>query len=263
MNNLLAEYTAAINQYLEHRFPDSDVLSESMRYSLLSGGKRLRPVLVLEFARLCGGDVTAAVPVACAVEMLHCYSLIHDDMPFMDNDDTRRGKPANHIVYGDTVAALAGDCLQAEAFASMCSAPLGEAERLRCCALLAEAAGLNGICGGQRDDLAGPETAEALLKTDERKTAALIAGACAMGAAAAGADPETVAQAKAFGFALGMAFQLRDDVLDGDGLCALYGAETCEARILSYTEAALTALSAFPDSDFLREYTQNLAVRLT
>ncbi len=255
------EYINAIEDYLSAYFQENDRLSEAMRYSLLAGGKRIRPILCLELCRLCGGDWRKAIPAACGIEMLHCYSLIHDDLPCMDDDDMRRGKPSCHIAYGETTAVLAGDCLQAEAFLSVTRAQIGERERFRCVALLAEAAGLAGICGGQMDDLLTPETAEAILKTEKRKTAALIAAACAMGAAAAGTDEGVIGQAKDYGDALGMAFQLRDDVLDGDGYCALAGENECTARADEYTQKALQALDAFSDTDFLRELTTQLAGR--
>ena len=126
-------------------------LVESMRYSLTAGGKRLRGILVLEFCRVCGGDAEKALPVACGVEMLHTYSLIHDDLPVMDNDDLRRGKPSNHKVFGECTATLAGDALQALAFETVLSAPLSAARALECGRILANAAGHEGICGGQQD----------------------------------------------------------------------------------------------------------------
>ena len=151
------EYKRMINEHLKH-FPEGrekphSGLYDSMRYSLLSGGKRVRPVLTLEFCRLCGENPENALPVACAVEMLHTYSLIHDDLPCMDNDDSRRGKPSNHKVYGESTAVLAGDALQSEAFLSILSSELKEAVRCECAGILAEAAGKDGICGGQYLDM--------------------------------------------------------------------------------------------------------------
>ena len=166
-----------------------DGLLESMDYSLTAGGKRLRPTLVLEFCRICGGDVEAALPVACAVEMLHTYSLIHDDLPCMDNDDLRRGKPTNHKVYGECTAVLAGDALQAEAFGTILRCGLPAERRAECAEYLAGAAGVDGICGGQFMDMrADPPQDEAwLTDLQGRKTGSLLSAACAMGAAAAGA----------------------------------------------------------------------------
>lgn len=261
MNNMLEHYRRMVDEYLKTCFREPDRLREAMRYSLLAGGKRIRPILTLEFCRVCGGDVESALPVAAGVEMLHCYSLIHDDLPCMDNDDMRRGMPSNHIQFGETTATLAGDCLQAEAFGSVCRAPIGEKARFRCCSLLAQAAGAEGICGGQMLDLSGPETEEELLNVDLRKTAALIAAACAMGAAAAGADSAAIRAAAEFGRDLGMAFQLRDDLLDRDGFYALVGEEECRRMTEAYTQSALEALSAFEDTDFLRALALAMAGR--
>ncbi len=240
----------------------ADGLRQAMQYSLLAGGKRIRPALCLEFCRVCGGDVTSAVPVACGVEMLHTYSLIHDDLPCMDDDDERRGRPTNHRVFGETTAVLAGDCLQGEAFRVVCEAEIGEAERFRCCRILSRAAGMDGICGGQFTDLlGGNRDADALSAVDLRKTGSLMGAACAMGAAAASADEETVAAAEAFGMALGMAFQCRDDLLDGDGFCRLLGPEKCEELTAMYTSAALELLDRFDDTETLRAWTEALSGR--
>ena len=259
-------YKTMIEQTLASCFvseeDSADGLREAMRYSLLSGGKRIRPVLCLEFCRVCGGDAVSALPVACGVEMLHTYSLIHDDLPCMDDDDERRGRPTSHKMFGETTAVLAGDCLQAEAFRSVCAAEIGEAERFRCCRILADAAGMPGICGGQYMDLNGADRdADLLSQTDLRKTASLMGAACAMGAAAASADEETIAAADAFGMALGMAFQCRDDILDGDGFCALLGAEKCGELTAMYTQKALELLARFEDTAFLRQLTDELSGR--
>ncbi len=266
MDDRYEYYRAMVEYWLTGRFSaahdGADGLREAMRYSLLAGGKRVRPVLCLEFARVCGLDPEDALPAACGIEMLHTYSLIHDDLPCMDDDDERRGRPASHKKFGETTAVLAGDCLQAEAFAAVCEAPVGEAERFRCCRILSYAAGAAGICGGQFLDLGeDPVTAERLTATDERKTAALMAAACAMGAACAGAEEKTVERAWGFGRALGMAFQCRDDLLDGDGFCALLGAEQCQALAETYTKRALTLLNGFHDTAFLRALTTELAGR--
>ena len=266
MDQRYERYTAMVEQWLAGRIgprdEDTDGLRQVMAYSLMAGGKRVRPVLCLEFARICGEDPVKALPVACAVEMLHTYSLIHDDLPCMDDDDERRGQPSNHVKFGEATAVLAGDCLQAEAFAAICDAPVEEADRFRCCRILSAAAGTGGICGGQFMDLQeGPASAEELTATDVCKTAALIAAACAMGAAAAGADEQTVSAARDFGAALGMAFQCRDDVLDGDGFCALLGAEQCQQMTEEYTHDAYRLLDAFDDTEFLREMTEKLAGR--
>ena len=259
-------YRTMTERWLAGRMADrsdgADGLRRAMAYSLLAGGKRVRPVLCLEFARLCGTEPEHALAAACALEMLHTYSLIHDDLPCMDDSDTRRGRPSSHKRFGQTAAVLAGDCLQAEAFAAICDAAVGEAERFRCCRILSRAAGTEGICGGQYLDLGeGPASEEGLMATDLRKTAALMAAACAMGAAAAGAEDGKVEAAWAFGQALGMAFQCRDDVLDGDGFAALLGPERCQRMTEEYTRQALERLDGFEDTGFLRALTEKLCGR--
>ena len=154
----MAEYKSAVDKYLDVCLEETQCasyhkLTDSMHYSLTAGGKRLRAILVLEFCRICGGDVEKALPVACGVEMLHTYSLIHDDLPVMDNDDLRRGKPSNHKVFGECTATLAGDALQALAFETVLKADLPALRVLKCAQVLANAAGHAGICGGQQLDL--------------------------------------------------------------------------------------------------------------
>ena len=261
-------YTSMVEYWLAGRFvpagDGADGLREAMLYTLGAGGKRVRPVLCLEFARVCGLEPEDALPIACAIELLHTYSLIHDDLPCMDDDDERRGRPSNHVKFGESTAVLAGDCLQAEAFAAVCDAPVEEADRYRCCRILSAAAGIGGICGGQFMDLSETaSTVDGLTATEVAKTAALIAASCAMGAAAAGADEQTVAAARDFGAALGMAFQCRDDLLDGDGFCALLGPEKCQAMTEEYTRDAYRLLDAFDDTVFLRALTEKLAGRVS
>ena len=256
-----------------------DGLLESMDYSLTAGGKRLRPALVLEFCRVCGGEVRSALPVACAVEMLHTYSLIHDDLPCMDNDDLRRGKPTNHKVYGECTAVLAGDALQAEAFGTILRSELPAERRAACSEHLANAAGVDGICGGQFMDMLSehPEEESWLTDLQARKTGSLLSAACAMGAAAAGAGEEKTELAFRDGAALGAAYQIRDDMLDvlsteaelgkpigsdaEEGkltFMSLYGEEKCAQMVRRITELAVS-LAKELGSDFLAE----LALRLS
>jgi geranylgeranyl pyrophosphate synthase len=148
MKQKLEQYKKMIDSRLEAVLPDAGRLEKSMRYSLLAGGKRIRPVLTLEFARMCGGRAEDALDAACAGEMLHAYSLIHDDLPCMDNDELRRGRPTNHIVYGEWLALLAGDALQAEAFLRVLRSGLPADRRAWAGELLAHAAGRVGMCGG-------------------------------------------------------------------------------------------------------------------
>ena len=248
-------------------------LVESMRYSLTAGGKRLRGILVLEFCRVCGGDAGKALPVACGVEMLHTYSLIHDDLPVMDNDDLRRGKPSNHKVFGECTATLAGDALQALAFETVLSAPLSAARALECGRILANAAGHEGICGGQQLDLewegrilSAPELEEIYL----RKTSALIRAACLMGVSAAGGTKEQEEAAAGYADNFGFAFQLRDDMLDVIGdektfgkpigsdreegkttFVDILGLNGCQRVIEAHSESAVEALGDMEDTDFL------------
>ena len=258
MNNRYEIYKSAVEEMLAGKYlpagDGTDGLAEAMRYSLLAGGKRIRPVLCLEFARICGADPMRVLPAACGIEMLHTYSLIHDDLPCMDDDDERRGMLSSHKRFGETTAVLAGDCLQAEAFSMICEAQIGEEQIGRCCRILARAAGFSGVCGGQYMDLLGTnDSADALSAVELRKTAALMGASCAVGAAAAGADDTAVDAADAFGMALGMAFQCRDDLLDGDGFCALLGRERCTELAGMYTDEAVRLLQSFSDTAFLEE----------
>ena len=259
-------------------------LADSMRYSLLAGGKRIRPILVLEFCRICGGSVDEAMPIACAIEMLHTYSLIHDDLPCMDNDTLRRGRPTNHIVYGECTATLAGDALQAEAFGTILRASLSAERRANCAACLADAVGLDGMCGGQYLDMLGEGkqlTEEQLNNINSRKTGALLIAACRMGVAAAGGSEKQMEAAARYGAAIGAAFQIRDDMLDvisteaelgkpigsdaqekKNTYMALYGEERCAAMVNKLTRQAKDVLrGAFADTAFLDELADSMAVR--
>ena len=259
-------------------------LAEAMRYSLLAGGKRIRPMLVMEFCRVTGGDPRDALPVACAIEMLHTYSLIHDDLPCMDNDELRRGMPTNHMVYGECTATLAGDALQAEAFGTILRCDLPAERRARCAMHLANAVGMDGMCGGQYLDMLGEGkklTEQELDEINSRKTGALLTAACLMGVAAAGGSEAQEEAAARYGAAIGMAFQVRDDMLDvlsteqelgkpigsdreeqKNTYMALYGEERCAALVEKLTAAAKQALTeAFEDRAFLNELADSMAVR--
>ena len=281
-------YRTAVESYLETLFagrPDWRDLYESMRYSLLAGGKRIRPVLTLEFARLAGlADWKTALPMACALELVHTYSLIHDDLPCMDNDDLRRGKPTNHMVYGETLAVLAGDALQPAAYELILERVPGTRERLACALLLAEASGPDGMVAGQvLDTLHHPSTEAELAEVHRLKTGCMIRAACVMGCAAADAFAEMREAACTYAEKLGLAFQIRDDMLDvmGDqaefgkpsgsdaeqGKCTyvgILGLEECERRVLSLTEEAKAALEKVEwhgSTAFLRMLADSLAVR--
>jgi geranylgeranyl diphosphate synthase, type II len=195
-------------------------LREAMRYSLLAPGKRLRPVLVLLAAEACGGTVESAMPAAAAVEMVHAYSLIHDDLPAMDDDDLRRGRPTCHKAFGEATAILAGDALLALAFEVLAKGISPPATAAACCAALAEAAGPCWLVGGQADDVAGPRDNGDLARLESvhgRKTGALIRVALRLGGLVAGADASQVAALEEYGRCLGLAFQITDDLLDVRG----------------------------------------------
>jgi geranylgeranyl diphosphate synthase type II len=195
-------------------------LENAIRYSLLAPGKRLRPILVLLAAEGCGGSHEDAMAAACAVEMIHAYSLVHDDLPAMDDDDLRRGRPTCHKVFGEGGAILAGDALLTLAFAVVAREVRPRDVAARCCALLADSAGALGMVGGQADDLAGEFAAGELATLESihaRKTGALIVASLGLGALVAGAGDEQTAALSRYGAKLGLAFQITDDLLDVRG----------------------------------------------
>ncbi len=218
----LASYAQATEAELERQLPliacPQQEVVEAMRYSLLGGGKRLRAALLLAFYESCGGTGNKALPFACAVEMIHAYSLIHDDLPCMDDDDLRRGKPSCHIAYGEATALLAGDGLLTHAFDVMLHADSEPLHTLKAAGCLSKAIGAYGMIGGQVMDLANEEktniTEDELRQTDALKTGALIRAACEMGCILAGADESKLSAAKAYAEKIGLAFQITDDILD-------------------------------------------------
>lgn len=285
-----AAYQAAIEQYLEGLFSTDKPygrLQEAMRYSLLSGGKRIRPVLTLELARLGGIDWHLALPYACALELVHTYSLIHDDLPCMDDDDLRRGKPTNHVVYGAGLATLAGDGLLTFAFELMASQKGIAPDKLnRCIAVIARAAGPAGMVGGQAFDLAsdgdmaiGREGMELLHRS---KTGVIFKAAIDMAAIVADASQQQRQALEAYASYMGLTFQITDDILDVVGDEALLGKPVgSDARndkatyvtIFSLDEArrmareaagkAVQALEPLgPQAWFLKELVEHLLVRV-
>ena len=284
--NRINEYKAHTEQFLKDwysRFQEEPQaqLFEAMGYSLLAGGKRLRPIFAYEFCRMCGGDWQDATPLAAAVEMIHTYSLIHDDLPSMDNDDYRRGRLTNHKVYGEAMAILAGDALLTDAFAVAATAPLQGSGIRDAISVLSECAGSIGMVGGQVLDILSEErecTEAEILAIQSRKTGALIRAACALGAIAGNASEEQFDAACRFAAALGLAFQIRDDMLDVIGtqeemgktvgtdagkntFVRLYGLQRCEELVRQYTDIALDALQAFPDHAFMAELSLTLTSR--
>ena len=289
MNDMTAnEYKKYVDAKLSEYFKPSglsyDGLLESMHYSLTAGGKRIRPMLVLEFCRISGGNIEKTLPVACAIEMLHTYSLIHDDLPCMDNDALRRGKPTNHVVYGECTATLAGDALQAEAFGTIARSQLPAEARVTCVEILADAVGSDGMCAGQYLDMVGEHK---LLSEDElndinsRKTGSLLTAACRMGVAAAGGNKAMLDAAAQYGACVGAAFQIRDDILDvistseelgkpvgsdaqeqKNTYMALLGEDKCMQMIEKLTDQAKNAIaSAFEDTKFLCELADSMVTR--
>lgn len=282
------EYKNLVDLKLSEFFNPSglsyDGLLESMHYSLTAGGKRIRPTLVLEFCRISGGDIEKALPVACAIEMLHTYSLIHDDLPCMDNDDLRRGKPTNHVVYGECTATLAGDALQAEAFGTIARSELPAENKIACVEILADAVGSDGMCAGQYLDMVGESkilTESELDDINSRKTGALLIAACRMGVAAAGGSGEMLEAAAHYGACVGAAFQIRDDILDvistseelgkpvgsdaqehKNTYMALLGEERCMEMVEKLTNKAKSALcGTFNDTKFLCDLADSMVTR--
>ena len=262
------------------------ILYEAMRYSLLAGGKRLRPVLVMSFCSLCGGDENTALPFACAIEMVHTYSLIHDDLPCMDNDDLRRGKPSSHKAFGEANALLAGDALLTKAFEIACGQSVALADRaVKAAAILAKAAGDHGMVAGQVLDLLNENqdiTAEQLMNIDAKKTGAMIRAAALMGCALAGADKQQEQAADSYASALGLAFQIQDDLLDVEGnvqtlgkpigsdaqndkatYVTLLGAQKARITVHELTEKAKAALTPFgARAEFLCMLADSMASRV-
>lgn len=238
-----------------------------MAYSLDGGGKRVRPLLCLEFAHACGGDPAKALLFACAVEFVHTYSLIHDDLPCMDNDDMRRGKASSHVKFGEANALLAGDALLTHAFGLIAEAAesgdVSAQSAVKAAAELSRLAGANGMIGGQYIDLAYENrqaNGDVLLLQDSLKTACLIESACVLGCLAAGADEEKLKAARGFAAGLGLAFQIKDDLLETLGTepssdeinnkatyVNVFGSEKAAALAREYTEKAVSALAVFGD----------------
>ena len=281
------EYRQFMENYLANiytQFADEPQkpLFEAMEYSLLAGGKRLRPIFALEFCRLCGADWKKAAPFAAAVEMIHTYSLIHDDLPSMDNDDFRRGRPTNHKVYGEAMAILAGDALLTDAFAVAATADVKDLAAMKdAIGILSECAGSRGMVGGQVLDIMSEQrelTEQEVLDIQNRKTGCLINAACALGAIAGGATEEQFDAACQFAAGIGLAFQIRDDMLDvigtqeemGKGVgtdeakntfVRLYGLSKCEELVQKYTNYALDALKVFPDTAYITALAKSLTER--
>ncbi len=280
--NRAAEKYMNADMFSGRESPGLDRMLEAMAYSLSNGGKRIRPMLALEFCRLCGGEPEKAVPFALALEMIHTYSLIHDDLPCMDDDDMRRGKPSSHKVFGEADALLAGDGLLTLAFETVLSAPDMTAEQKSAAGLaLAKAAGCSGMIAGQVMDLANEgrkAELDEIAKTDRLKTGELIMAAASMGCIAANADEDKTSAAREYCADIGLAFQIVDDILDVTGstellgkpvgsdgenekstYVSLLGLERSKELAKELTEKAKAALSVFGDE---KEFLIMLADRL-
>lgn len=266
----ISEYTKLFENHLLDFIPTSAHpsadMSELLRYSLEGGGKRVRPVLCLAFCELCGGNAENALLFAAAVEFIHTYSLIHDDLPCMDNDDVRRGKASSHIRFGEANALLAGDALLTHAFDLIAAAAergcVSPGAAVKAVGVLSRCAGVNGMIGGQYIDLATQGVkgnTDTLYLMDLYKTAALIKAACQLGCIAADADEETVLKAGIFAEKLGIAFQIIDDLLDYADENAsdkrnekstypeLLGVEAANKTATEYTAEAIEILASFGD----------------
>ena len=288
MKDYVKEIEAAIERYIPQEKAAEQQLIDAVRYSLNLKGKRVRPSLTLAFAELCGGLVDVAMPFACAVEMVHTYSLIHDDLPCMDNDDFRRGQPTNHKVFGENIALLAGDALQSMAYTTMLSdeavAAVGGVRAARAAHILAEKSGLLGMVGGQVIDLSMEHKTvdiELVRLMEEKKTANLIEAACMMGCVVAGAEEEKINAAERYAHAIGLAFQIVDDILDvtstaeelgkpigsdidneKNTFMSLLGIERCRESVAWLTEEAIDALNVFDgDTKDLADFAVALANR--
>ena len=286
IEGISGNYRSFIEEYLKNwlqKFEDEPqkILYDAMGYSLLGGGKRIRPILTLEFCRLCCGDWQKAAPFAAAIEMIQTYSLIHDDLPAMDNDDFRRGKPTNHKVFGEGMAILAGDALLSDAFSCVTAADLPAKDIAFAVSVLAQNIGSLGMVGGQVLDIMSEErelSEQEVLDVQSRKTGALINASCALGVIAGDGTEEQLKAACGFAGLLGLAFQIRDDMLDvigtqeelGKGVgtdeakntfVRLYGLEKCEELVEKYTSMAIEQLKVFSDTDYIIALAKSLTGR--
>lgn len=279
------EYQQAIERYLDGLFTKKvsyGKLYDAMRYAILGGGKRIRPVLTLEFARLGGIDWHLALPFGCALELVHNYSLIHDDLPCMDDDDLRRGKPTCHKAFGETLAVLAGDALQPEAFRLILDAPMLSTDtRLEALRVLVRACGADGMVGGQvLDTVYDIGDAEGLTQLNRLKTGVMISGAAELGCVAAKMNLGMRSQALKYADGIGRAFQIRDDMLDVVGDAAVFGKtigsdkekgkvtfvdvlglDGCAREVERCTESAKAAVANWSDHMFLWELADRMVGR--
>jgi geranylgeranyl diphosphate synthase type II len=243
MNKYIESYTEKINATLEKYLPEnkSDVLDSALRYSVFAGGKRIRPIICLAFCDMISGDTKKSLPFACALEMVHTYSLIFDDLPCMDNDSLRRGIPTNHVVFGESTALLAGMGLFGEAFAQIIEdgsrVGLSDRQIIQGISILLDASGKNGIVRGQVLDLENKPglTEKEVLNIHNLKTAAMLKASALLGCVAANASEDVFKAAEAYAENIGLAFQIRDDILDVSGsvenMGKTLGKDAADARV--------------------------------
>lgn len=286
-NNILNNDIRKVEHSLLSFLPDANEGQEevvkAMEYSLSNGGKRLRPVFALEFAKACGGTRNDCLPLACALEYVHTYSLIHDDLPCMDNDDLRRGKPSCHKAFDEATALLAGDALLTHAFEIVSDAPLSNDKIVNATRLLAQNSGVCGMIGGQVIDIIFEKedpTVNQLMTVYKLKTGALISASCLMGCISAGASSEQMTAASKFAYSLGIAFQIQDDILDiiGDEsklgkpvgsdanndkttYATLVGIDRAKLAVKKLTDTAVDQLKCFENTEFLEALAYNLVNR--
>ncbi len=275
-----------INKSIDQFISDMDApidIKKAMAYSLENGGKRIRPILCIEFAKAFGCNIDKSIYYAVALEFIHTYSLIHDDLPCMDNDDMRRGKPSCHVCFGEALALLAGDGLLTEGFGFLAKAPFDETFNVKAVDILSKECGIAGMVGGQVLDIKFDEKIpndKEILKMYEMKTARLLISACKLGCLAGGAEKIYFERAEEFGYGLGIAFQIQDDILDiiGDNkkigkpigsdeknrkntYVSKVGLEKAKEQVVFYTEKALNVLNDFNNVAFIRQLTLKLLSR--
>ncbi len=265
--------SSAIDGQLSGGIAPLTVLTDSMKYSACSGGKRIRPFLTLEVCSMLGGRIEAALPYACAIEMIHTYSLIHDDLPCMDNDDERRGKPTNHIVFGEANALLAGDALLTKAFdVAAGNRHVSPDNIVSAIKLLAENAGADGMIGGQVLDLMGEKERldeETHLMMNRMKTGCLIRTAALLGCLSAGYGEQTseYRDIKKYSENIGLAFQIEDDILDigtednKTTFLSFMTEEEAKEKINALTDEAINVISKYDGSEILAEFAKYLSKR--
>jgi len=284
----LSLFEEALIKYTTPKDKEHEYIFSSMRYSLMAGGKRIRPYIVWAFAKLFDVSFDKCLPFACAIEMIHTYSLIHDDLPCMDDDDLRRGKPTNHKIFGEAVAVIAGDCLLTRAFEIMVMPEtvkkVGAVSASKAAGILASFAGAEGMCAGQVLDILSEGkniNAETLMKMDSEKTSALIAASALMGCTLGKANKKQLKAAYEFSYNLGVAFQVIDDILDATGseeelgkpigsdkdnekstYVSLFGIEKAKETADALTDKAIAALDIFGEkADEIKDFAKELLKR--